>query len=953
MDKLFLLDAYALIYRAYYGFIKNPRINSKGENTSAILGFVNTLEDLLSKENPQYVGVAFDPSGPTFRHEIYPPYKAQREETPEAIRFAVPIIKDILKAYRIPVIEVKGYEADDVIGTLAKQSESIEGIETFMMTPDKDYGQLVAPKVRIYKPRHDGGFDTIGEKEIVEKYSIEKVSQVIDLLGLMGDASDNYPGCPGVGEKTAVKLINQFGSTESMLERIDELKGAIRKKVEEHIEDIKMSKFLATIKTDVPVKLDLNLLRREEKDEAGLRSIFDRLEFKSLSQRLFNAPSPSIKPKDTKMQKQDNLFIGDLFSGSYTTDKGVKEDTESTENSTEMRGHLFETNLSDIKTSIHTYHLVDKEEDLHALAARFSTYKSISLDTETTSVEAMSAKLVGLSFAVEEGEAYYVPIPIHNDFSGEGYDRAVSIVSIFKDIYESEAIIKIGQNIKYDMVVLSNYNIHLAGKMFDTMIAHYIIAPELRHNMDYLAEVYLKYKTIHIDELIGTGKKQKSMADLDPSQVYEYAAEDADVTLKLKNILETELEKNKLTRLFEEIEMPLVPVLARMEINGVRVDTDSLAETSRIFTEKMGSIEEDIRQLAGESINLSSPKQIGELLFDKLKIDNKAKKTKKGQYVTDESTLQSLRSKHPVIEKILEYRGYKKLLSTYIDNLPQLVNRHTGHIHTSYNQAVTSTGRLSSSSPNLQNIPIRDENGKEVRKAFIPDNGEEFFSADYSQIELRIMAHLSQDTNMIGDFSAGHDIHQATASKVFKVEMGKVTSEMRRKAKTANFGIIYGISAFGLAERMDVSRSEAKQLIDDYFETYPSVKEYMDKSIEKARQKGYTETLFGRRCQLPDINSRNAIVRGYAERNAINAPIQGTAADIIKIAMINIDKRMREEGLKSKMILQVHDELNFSVLPKEKERLQEIVIKEMEKAASLSVPLLAECGWGANWLAAH
>ena len=953
MDKLFLLDAYALIYRAYYGFIKNPRINSKGENTSAILGFVNTLEDLLAKENPQYIGVAFDPSGPTFRHEIYPPYKAQREETPEAIRFAVPIIKDILKSYRIPVIEVMGYEADDVIGTLARQSEALEGIETYMMTPDKDYGQLVSEKVKIYKPRHDGGFDIIGVEEVKEKYGIGHTSQVIDLLGLMGDSSDNYPGCPGVGEKTAVKLINQFGSTEAMLEQIDELKGAIKKKVEEHVDDIKMSKFLATIKTDVPVTLNLEQLRREEKDEIALRSIFDNLEFRALSQRLFNTPSPTPKPKESKKKKEDNLFVGDLFSGLISTAEGNKQEDEKREFADKDAGGLFQSNLSDISKTNHSYYLIDKEDDLKKLAARFSTCKNISLDTETTSVDAMSAKLVGLSFAVEEGVAYYVPIPHHSDYCGEEYHQAVSIVSIFKSIYESETILKVGQNIKYDMIVLSHYGIEMKGKMFDTMIAHYVLSPELRHNMDYLAEVYLKYRTIHIEELIGTGKKQKSMADINPEDIRDYAAEDADITLKLKNVLEKELEQNNLTKLFEEIEMPLVPVLARMEINGVRIDTDSLAETSRIFTEKMVSIEEDIRGIAGEDINISSPKQIGELLFDKLKIDNKAKKTKKGQYVTDEATLQALKAKHPIVEKILDYRGYKKLLSTYIDSLPNLVNKATGHIHTSYNQAVTATGRLSSSSPNLQNIPIRDENGKEVRKAFIPDEGNVFFSADYSQIELRIMAHLSQDSNMVSDFISGHDIHQATAAKVFKVGMEDVTSAMRRKAKTANFGIIYGISAFGLAERLEVSRTEAKQLIDDYFETYPSVKQYMDKSIEKARQLGYTETIFGRRCQLPDINSRNSVVRGYAERNAINAPIQGTAADIIKIAMINIDRRMREENLKSKMILQVHDELNFSVVPEEKERLQAIVIGEMEKAATLSVPLLAECGWGDNWLAAH
>ncbi len=960
MAKLFLLDAYALIYRAYYGFIKNPRINSKGENTSAVLGFVNTLEEILTKENPEYIGVAFDPHGPTFRHETFTEYKAQREETPEGIRFAVPIIKDVLKAYRIPVLEVPGFEADDVIGTLAKQSESIEGIDTYMMTPDKDYGQLVAEHVKMYKPRHDGGFDIMGVKEVTEKYGINNVNQVIDLLGLMGDSSDNYPGCPGVGEKTAVKLINEFGNIEGLLANIDQLKGAMKRKVEEHVDDIKLSKYLATIRTDVPITLDLNNLKRESIDETALKGIFERLEFRTLSRKLFsdgkdtNGEKEQAGARNKRQGAQGDLFSGDLFGGPAPTSQPSLFDAPNTAlNSSEGQGDLFSSNLSDITSTSHNYQLVDSEEEMDSLIAKLLTSDSISLDTETTSVDAMAAKLVGLSFAVEEGSAFYIPIPYHEEWTGSEFEESLRIVNKFKLVYESDQILKIGQNIKYDMMVLANYGIHLEGKMFDTMIAHYIIAPELRHNMDYLAEVYLKYQTIHIDTLIGSGKKQRSMHELDPKEVYEYAAEDADVTLKLKNILEKELLEKGLWKLFNEVEMPLVPVLARMEMNGVRIDEASLSETSRVFTERMESIEREIHEVAGEELNISSPKQVGELLFDKLKIDAKPKKTKTGQYVTDEATLLALKSKHPVVEKILDYRGYKKLLSTYIDALPQLVNPRTGHIHTSYNQAVTATGRLSSSSPNLQNIPIRDENGKEVRKAFIPDQGELFFSADYSQIELRLMAHLSQDHNMVEDFNSGHDIHQATAAKIFKVDIKDVTSDMRRKAKTANFGIIYGISAFGLAERMEVSRSEAKQLIDDYFATYPGVKAYMDQSIEKARELGYTETLLGRRCQLPDINSRNAVVRGYAERNAINAPIQGTAADIIKVAMIRIDKRMREEGLRSKMILQVHDELNFSVVPEEKEMLQALVINEMQNAIQLSVPLFADCGWGTNWLEAH
>ena len=963
MAKLFLLDAYALIYRAYYGFIRNPRINSKGENTSAVLGFVNTLEEILTKENPEYIGVAFDPHGPTFRHEAFPDYKAQREETPEGIRFAVPIIKDVLKAYRIPVLEVQGFEADDVIGTLAKQSESIGELDTYMMTPDKDYGQLVAKNVKMYKPRFDGGFDILGEKEVKEKYGLSDVKQVIDLLGLMGDSSDNYPGCPGVGEKTAVKLINEFGSIENLLAHTEQLKGAMKKKVEEHVEDIKMSKFLAAIKTDVPITLNLESLKREPIDDVALKEIFERLEFRTLLRKKLggsdttsaSSPTPTVSSNKNKGKGQmGDLFSGDLFGGASESPQTPSSQASENAKFTDMgQGDLFFSNLSDLTTTPHTYQLVDSMEEMEKLAANILTFGFVSLDTETTSVDAMSAKLVGLSFAMKEGEAYYVPVPQHEEWTGEDFEKTLKVVNIFKKVYENDQILKIGQNIKYDMMVLANYDIHLEGKMFDTMIAHYILAPELRHNMDYLAEVYLKYKTIHIDALIGSGKKQRSMSELDPKEVYEYAAEDADVTLKLKNILEKELHEKGLYQLFEEVEMPLVPVLARMEMNGARIDEASLAETSKVFTERMETIERDIREVAGQELNISSPRQIGELLFDQLKIDSKPKKTKTGQYVTDEATLLALKSKHPVVEKILDYRGYKKLLSTYIDALPQLVNPRTGHIHTSYNQAVTATGRLSSSNPNLQNIPIRDENGKEVRKAFIPDEGELFFSADYSQIELRLMAHLSQDKNMVEDFNSGHDIHQATAAKIFKVPIEEVTSTMRRKAKTANFGIIYGISAFGLAERMEVSRGEARQLIDDYFATYPSVKEYMDKSIEKARQLGYTQTLLGRRCQLPDINSRNAVVRGYAERNAINAPIQGTAADIIKVAMIRIDKRMREEGLKSKMILQVHDELNFSVVPAEKEQLQALVINEMQNAIKLSVPLYADCGWGENWLEAH
>lgn len=922
MEKLFLLDAYALIYRAYYAFIKNPRINSKGLNTSAILGFVNTLEEVLTKEQPSHIGIAFDPAGPTFRHEAYEQYKAQREETPEGIRAAVPYIKDIIRAYRIPILEVSGYEADDVIGTLARQADA-RGVDTFMMTPDKDYGQLVTEHVKMYRPKYgDKEFEVLGVEEVKEKYGLSSPTQVIDMLGLMGDSADNIPGCPGVGEKTATKLIQQFGSIENLLAGTDQLKGALKTKIENNREQIEFSKFLATIKTDVPIELDMEQLKKEEPDEEKLRSLFEELEFRTLLDRKFKKENP---------QPAQDLFQGTLFAD-FTANS-----PEESKNSS-----LTKYNKGDFD-----YQLIDTEEKRKEIIDLFFTNDFLSLDTETTGTDPISAKLVGLSFSIRENQAFYVPIP-QND------EEAQKIVNEFKPIYENEKILKIGQNIKYDLLVLQNYGVELKGKIFDTMIAHYLLQPELHHGMDYLAEVYLNYQTIHIEELIGSkGKNQKNMADLPPTAVYEYACEDADVTLKLKNVLEPLLKENDCDRLFWEIEMPLMPVLAYMERNGVCIDREGLKETSRLYTEEMNRIEKEIHELAGTDFNIASPKQVGEVLFDRLKIVDKPKKTKTGQYVTSEEVLESLRAKHPVVEKILEHRGLKKLLGTYIDALPKLVNPVTGHIHTSFNQTITTTGRLSSSNPNLQNIPVRNEYGKEIRKAFIPEEGCLFFSADYSQIELRIMAHLSGDEHMIEAFRNGQDIHAATAAKIFKKSLEEVTKEERSKAKTANFGIIYGITAFGLAERMGVSRTEAKELIEGYFQTYPKVKEYMNRSIEMAREKGYTETVYHRKCHLRDINSHNAVVRGYAERNAINSPIQGSAADIIKIAMIRIYRRFREEQLRSKMILQVHDELNFSVYPEEKEKVQQIVIEEMESAYSMLVPLEADYGWGKNWLEAH
>ena len=920
MSKLFLLDAYALIFRSYYALIRAPRINSKGLNTSAILGFVNTLHEIITKERPDYLGVAFD-HGKTFRHEAFPAYKAQRQETPEDITQSVPIIKEILRAFHIPILQADGFEADDVIGTLAIKAAE-KNVETYMLTPDKDYGQLIRKNVFMYRPRHGGGYDVIGEHEIAEKYGISTPAQVIDLLALMGDSADNFPGCPGVGEKTAVKLINEFGSTESLILHADQLKGKMREKVENAVEDIKMSKFLATIRTDVPMELHLDELKLQSPDEEKLSEIFAELEFKTLANKILNKAEQ--KPKSINPQL-------DLFAVNPTDGKVSAENTS------------FES----IKTIKHDYKLIDNQEEARKLCDFFRTKQILSLDTETTSLSPIDAELVGLCFAVEAHQAFYVAIP--ND-----REEALQYVNIFKPIYEDPSILKIGQNIKYDYMVLMNYGVTLQGKMFDTMLAHYVVQPELHHNMDYLAETLLHYKTIHIDELIGPhGKHQKSMRELDPKDVYAYGAEDADITLQLKNVLEPKLKETGTEDLFWNIEMPLVPVLADMERQGVRIDTAALRETSVIFTERMNLLEQHIYAKAGETFNISSPKQVGEVLFGKLNIMEKPKRTKTGQYVTNEEVLQSLRTKHPIVADILDYRGLKKLLGTYVDALPKLINKRTGHIHTSFNQALTATGRLSSSDPNLQNIPVRSEDGKEIRKCFIAEQDCLFFSADYSQIELRIMAHLSEDANMIEAFREGFDIHAATAAKIKHKKMEDVSAAERKQAKQANFGIIYGITTYGLAQRMGIDNKEARKLIEDYFATFPKVRAFMEQAKEQARRKGYAETLFGRRRYLPDILSKNGTVRGFAERNAINAPIQGSEADIIKLAMIRIWRRFKAENIRSKMILQVHDELNFSVYPDEKERVEQIVLEEMQGAYTLKVPLTVDAGWGKNWLEAH
>ena len=923
-----LLDAYALIFRAYYGLIRSPRINSKGENTSAVFGFVNTLEELLRTEQPDYLAVAFDPPGGTFRHEAFADYKAQREETPAGIKWAVPVIKEILEAYGIVTCEVKGFEADDVIGTLALQGQAA-GLEVMMVTPDKDYAQLVRPGITMCRPSSGkSGLEKLDVEAVCQKYELAHPTQVIDMLALMGDTADNIPGCPGVGPKTAVKLLAEFGSVEELIEKVDQLKGSLRQKVSDHVEDIRNSKFLATIVTDVPVELDLEAMKRREPNKEKLKALFEACEFRTFIQRFLGEAAGS-RPKSTEGP--------DLFANEAT-----EQSAESGNLSTISPQPTYES-LQDID---HQYVLIENLNDAKELCRNLLTLSVVSFDTETTNIEAMSAELVGMSFAIEGNRAWYVAVPADAD-------EAQQYVDAFRPFFENEAQIKVGQNLKYDLTVLSHYGVEVKGELFDTMLAHYVVEPEQRHNMDYLAETLLHYRTIHIEELIGTGRNQKNMRDLPPADICDYACEDADVTLRLYPLLREKMVESDVTSVFSQIEMPLLPVLARMEQNGVRLDPETLRQTGDDFRARLHALEEEVYTLAGHEFTITSPKQVGTVLFEELKISDKARKTKTGQYSTSEEVLESLHDKHPIVEKILAHRALKKLLSTYVDALPKLINARTGRVHTSFNQAVTATGRLSSSNPNLQNIPVRGEDGREIRKAFVPDDGCTFFSADYSQIELRIMAHLSGDEHMIADFNAGHDIHAATAARIFHKPIEEVSRDERRKAKTANFGIIYGISAFGLSERLSIPRGEAKELIDSYFETYPKVKEYMNACIDRAKERGYILTEFKRRRYLPDINSRNATVRGYAERNAVNAPIQGTAADIIKVAMVAIDRRLREEQLQTKMILQVHDELNFSVPQRELDTVRHLVVEEMERAFSMRVPLLAECGDGANWLEAH
>ncbi len=923
MNRLFLLDAYALIYRSYFAFISAPRVNSKGLNTSTMLGFVNTLEQLLKNENPTHIAIAFDMKGPTFRHDLFPEYKAHRDEMPEDIRKSIPYIREIIKGYNIPILEKEGFEADDVIGTLAKTAER-QGFQVYMVTPDKDYAQLVSKNIFMYKPKRLGNeMEILGVEQVCENFQIQNPLQVIDVLGLMGDTSDNIPGCPGIGPKTAMKLVSEFGSVEGVYQNIDKLKGKQKESLEQFEEQVRMSRKLAEIILDVPVEFNEEDLILSEPNYKHLREIFLELEFRTLAEK--------ILPNTPKVAQPAPAFEqGTLFS------LGEQTQTESSGVHT------------DIHSTNHNYHLVESDEKTDQLISQLERQPAFCFDTETTGLDTQTDQLVGLSFSFRSGEAWYIPIPTDRE-------KATSLVSKFKNVFAKEDILKIGQNMKFDLLILSHYGIEVKGDYFDTMVAHYLIQPDLRHNLDYLSEIYLGYKKVATEELIGKrGKNQLTMRQVDLEQIKEYACEDADITFQLKSQLDEALIKASVKNLFTGVEMPLLKVLVEMELAGLKIDPKVLDDYAVILRRQIVELENSIIELAGEHFNISSPKQLGYILFEKLMLDPKAKKTKTKQYSTGEEILVNLADKHPIVNKILEHRGLKKLLSTYVETLPKLINPRTGKIHSSFNQTIAATGRLSSTNPNLQNIPIRDENGREIRKAFIPsDNDHLFLSADYSQIELRIMAAVSGDKVMTEAFRNGEDIHAATASKIFGIPISEVTSDMRRKAKTANFGILYGISAFGLSQRLNIPRGEAKQLIDDYFSNFAMVKNYMDAQLVLARKRGFVETIMGRKRYLSDINSANSAVRSFAERNAINAPIQGSAADIIKVAMINISQKFKEKGIQSKMILQVHDELNFDVLKSELEEVKEIVKYEMENAVELAVPLEVEMDAAENWLLAH
>ncbi len=942
--KLFLLDAYALIYRAFFAMSKNPRMNSKGVNTSAVMGFLNSLYEILQKEKPTHIGVAFDVAGTAQRQAEYSEYKANREKMPDDLRDSIPYIIRLIEAFNIPVYGVEGYEADDVIGTLSKKAEQ-QGFTTYMMTPDKDFGQLVTDKILLYKPAKFGEPAQVwGPKEVCERYGIQEPKQLIDILGLWGDAADNIPGIPGIGEKTAAILVGKYGSVENLIAHADELKGKQKENVINFAEQGLMSKALATINLEVPVDLDEEELKAKEPDVPALMALFEELEFKTFAKRFLedykgkhgvDSPLPTSQ-KEVSESPLPPLKGGQIPAGEY--DLFHQGDNS---------GLLEFSDKDSAKTVLHDYKLVESDADIKALVDLLSKQKQFVFDSETTNIDVYSAELVGLSFAIKAHEAWYLSMPADQE-------ECQKKLELLRPLFEDESIMKIGQNLKYDISMLTQYGISVKGKLFDTMLAHYLLEPEQRHNMDYLAEVYLNYLTIPIEDLIGKGRQQKTMREVPVELVKEYAAEDADITLQLYEKLMPLLKENGVEKLFYDIEMPLVPVLSRMEANGVRIDTENLQQISEAFGVEIRKIEEEIYKAAGMPFNIASPKQLGEVLFEKLRIDEKAKKTKTGQYATGEDVLQKLSHKHPIIQMILDYRSFTKLKSTYLDALPALVNPKDGLIHTSYNQAVTATGRLSSNNPNLQNIPVRTEKGREIRRAFVPRSSEyTLLAADYSQIELRIIAHLSQDAAMVADFNLGHDIHAATAAKVFHVPMDQVTKEQRSRAKAVNFGIIYGMSAFGLAERMELSRSEAADIIKKYFEEYAGIKEYMNRSIALARERGYAETILGRRRYLRDINGANSVVRGFAERNAINAPIQGSSADMIKIAMIGIHEELERLKMQSKMILQVHDELVFDAHLDELDTLKAIVQDKMVNALPLSVPVVVEMNTGANWLEAH
>lgn len=927
--RLFLLDAYALIFRAYYAFIRNPRITSSGMNTSAVFGFLLTLEELLAKQKPSHIAVVFDPPGPTFRHEIFPQYKANRDATPEDIKVAVPYIKRLLDAFRIPVVEVAGYEADDVIGTLARHAAG-QGYSTFMMTPDKDFAQLVTGNVRMYRPGRSGGDAEIwGRDEIIREYGVVP-EHITDLLGLMGDSSDNIPGAPGIGPKTACKLINEFGSIETLLSRIEELPGRQKEILEQNSDQVLLSKKLATIQQDVPVEFHHESFHRKDPDLVSLRKLYEELEFRTMAARLGrtveSGPPPQQEPAGMFVPEEAAGQQGTLFGGTAT---------------------VPEKEYATIENCVHNYTLSADRESAGSLAEKLASLHEFCFDTETTSLDPLNTELVSIAFSWKKGSGTMLWLPPSRAGS-------IELLELFRPVFENRSIRKTGQNLKFDIQVLAGYGIEVKGELFDTMIAHYLLEPDMRHNMDLLAEKYLSYRPVPIEKLIGErGPRQKNMREVDRDVVKEYSVEDADVTWQLKETFIPLIAEQGMEKLASEIEMPLISVLSRMERDGVKIDEEVLRNYAVTLRESIISLERDIYSLAGQEFNISSPKQLGDILFLRLHLDDNARLTKTKQFRTDEEVLQRLTAKHPVVGKVLEYRGLRKLLSTYVEALPQMIDRNTGRIHTTYNQAVAATGRLSSTNPNLQNIPVRDAEGREIRKAFVPEEGRVFLSADYSQIELRLMAHLSGDESMIADFLGGQDIHAATASKIFNTPVDKVTREMRARAKTANFGIIYGISAFGLSERLTINRTEARELIEGYFASYPGVKRYMDESIRIARERGYVTTMYGRRRYLPDIHSRNQVVRGNAERNAINAPIQGSAADIIKIAMVRIADRLAREVPGARMILQVHDELIFEVEESRLDKLRELVAGEMRGAASLSVPLDVDTGFGRNWLEAH